>query len=114
MMQYILGGLDPKLYFACVFYAAIGILLVLLMGTTLRDPVSKGSPVKFSWKYLWTDNFKRILASGLAVLITLRFMTELLNIPLKPFYAFCIGTAWDSIALWIKQKSTILDPKAKP
>jgi len=112
-MKYILGELDPKLFLACVFFAALGILFVLLMGTTLRDPLSKTSPTKFSWAYLFSDNFKRILASVIATLVTLRFMTELLNIPLTQFSAFCVGTAWDSIALWIKQKSTILDPKPK-
>jgi hypothetical protein len=113
-MKYILGGLDPELFLACMFFAGLGILFVLLLGTNLRQTDSTGKVQAFSWAYLWSDNFKRILASLIAVLVTLRFMTELIGIPLSPFNAFCIGTAWDGIALLIKQKSTILDPKPKP
>lgn len=111
--QYLLGSIDPALFAACVFFAAVGILFVLLMGTRLRDPQSLSSPAEFSWKYLRTDNFRRILASSIAVLITLRFMPELTGWQLSPWKGLVVGAAWDSIALFIKQKTNLLDPKPK-
>ena len=110
----LLGSIDGGFFFTCVFFAAMGILLVLLMGTTTRNVDSTTSPKQFSWKYLWSDNTKRILASVIATLATLRFMTELTGMPLTEFGAFCIGMGWDGISFFIKQKTSILDPKAKP
>ena len=113
MNKYILGSIEPALFFAALFFAALGIMFILLMGTTVRDPNSVYSPHKFSWKYLFNDNFKRILASILATVITLRFMTELTGWELSPFKGFVVGTAWDGIALFVKQKTNWLDPKTK-
>lgn len=109
----IVGSTDPAIFAACILFAGLGVFFVLLMGTKLRSPDSKYSPVKFSWSYLWSDNAKRIYASIIAVLVSLRFMPELFNMELKPLYAFGIGVGWDSIALVIKQKTNILDPKEK-
>jgi Ni/Fe-hydrogenase subunit HybB-like protein len=110
---YLIGPTEPILFLACVIFAGLGILLVLLMGTRLRDRNSDHSPSGFSWRYLWSDNFKRVFASVLAVLITLRFITELTGWELSPWKAFVIGTFWDGIALWLKQKTNMLDPKPK-
>ena len=109
----LLGGIDGEFFLACVFFAAMGILLVLLMGSNLRTVDATGKTIKFSWAYLWSDNFKRILASVIATLATLRFMTQLTGVPLTEFSAFCVGMLWDSITLLIKQKTNILDPKPK-
>lgn len=111
---YLLGGVDPALYGACFVAACVGIFLTLLWGTTLRSTDSNGSPYHFSWKYLWTDNTKRILANIIAVLVSLRFMTELFGWELSVWKGFCIGLSWDVLALIIKQKTTILDPTKKP
>lgn len=111
MKEYLLGGIDPGFFMACVIYAGLGILLILLMGTTLRSTTSSNSPSEFSWKYLWNDNTKRILASALATLMTLRFMTELTGWELSMWKAFVIGTGWDGISLFIKQKTSWLDKK---
>lgn len=110
--DYLFGGIDPSLFGASIFFAAVGILFVLLLGTGLRNPLSQSSPQKFSWRYLWSDNLKRILASVLAVLITLRFMTEMTGWELSPWKALVIGTMWDTIALFVKQKTKLLDPKS--
>lgn len=113
MKDYIFGNIDPIFFAACVFFASIGILFVLLLGTNLRDKNSANSPSEFSWKYLWNDNAKRVYASIIATLITLRFMTEVTGWELNQWRAFCVGTAFDGIALFIKQKTNILDPKPK-
>lgn len=114
--NHVIGPTDPALFAACIFFAAIGVFFVLLIGTRLRDKQSPNSPQKFSWAYLWSDNARRIYASAIAVLLTLRFMPEpqLLGWELTPWKALCVGTAWDTILLFVKQKTSILDPKPKP
>lgn len=111
--KYLLGTTEPALFAACVVFACLGIFLVLLWGTRLRDKSSIDSPTQFSWSYLWSDNAKRIYASALCTLLTLRFVTELTGWALEPFKAFVIGTMWDGIALFIKQKTSLLDPSKK-
>lgn len=108
---YILGGIEPTLFLACVIFAGIGVFFTLLTGTRLRDKNSPYSPVNFSWTYLFSDNARRIYASVLAVLVTLRFAPEILNLELTPFRALCVGVFWDGIALFVKQKTSIFDPK---
>jgi hypothetical protein len=111
--KYILGNTEPALFAACIVFAGLGILLVLLLGTNLRDKTSVESPQKFSWNYLMSDNARRIYSSALATIITLRFMPELTGWSLSMFNAFVIGTMWDGIALFIKQKTSLLDPRNK-
>lgn len=110
---YILGNTEPALFIAAVFFAAVGILAVLLAGTRLRDKSSISSPEKFSWRYLIDDNAKRIYLNVLCVLVTLRFLPELFNIDLTPWMGLVVGTMWDSLFLLIKQKTSILDPTKK-
>lgn len=114
MKNYITGNTDPVFFLWCMlFFAGLGILFVLLMGTKLRDPDSVNSPKKFSWSYLGSDNFKRILASLIAVYISLRFMPELFGWQVNEWRSLLVGMAWDSIALIVKQRSKLLDPKQK-
>lgn len=110
---YILGDIEPALFIAATLYAFVGITIVLLLGTRLRDPNSQTSPHGFSWGYLWSDNTKRILASVLCTLVALRFMPEILNVKLSAWMGFVVGTFWDGIALIVKQKTTLLDPRNK-
>jgi hypothetical protein len=111
MNKYLLGPTEPGLFTASVFFAAVGILFVLLLGTTLRVKHSKSSPEKWSWSYLLSDNAKRIYAGVIATLLSLRFMPELFGWELTVWKALCVGMAWDTILLIIKQKTSIFDPK---
>lgn len=113
MKDHLLGGIDPALFAACFIAALVGAFFILLMGTRLREPFSLESPSKFSWEYLFSDNFKRILANILAILIVLRFMPEILNTELTMWKGLLVGIASDSLALLIKQKTTFFDPKTK-
>lgn len=110
---YILGDIDPGLFTAAFIFACIGILLTLLLGTTVRDVKSDSSPQHFSWKYLWSDNTKRIIANVICVLLTLRFMPEVMGIELSVWKGLIVGLSWDTLFLIIKQKTSILDPKPK-
>lgn len=110
---YILGDIDPALFGASLVYACLGILLTLLLGTTVRDVHSEFSPDHFSWKYLWNDNTKRLLANFICVPLTLRFMPEVLGVELTVWKGLIVGLTWDTLFLIIKQKTNWLDPKPK-
>lgn len=109
----ILGKNDPSTLGAAFVFAIIGVFLTLLWGTTARQPASAGSPVGFSWKYLWNDNLKRIIAVLLMVSVSLRFMPELFNFELSAWHGFIVGISWDGLAFLIKQKTALLDSKPK-
>ncbi|HXP50612.1 MAG TPA: hypothetical protein VN922_11690, partial [Bacteroidia bacterium] len=72
--EQILGKSDPGVLAAAFVFALVGHFLVLLAGSTLRDPNSNASPTKFSWTYLFNDNAKRILYVLLLIVVALRFM----------------------------------------
>lgn len=113
MNKYILGEIDPGLYMASLLFAFVGVLITLLVGSTMRDPNSKYSPVKFSWRFLIYDNAKRILLNILLIMVSLRFMTEITGWEISVWKGFIIGISYDSLLLIIKQKTSILDPKIK-
>ena len=108
---YFYGDLPINFVIACYIAAFAGILLVLLLGTNLRDPLSATSPTKWSWKYLLSDNNKRIMASVLATVLSITFFKEVFNREITVFGSLGIGTGWDGIALFLKQKTKIFDPK---
>lgn len=112
--EHILGGIDPSLFFACFLFALTGVMIMLLVGTTLRQTTSSGSPTEFSWKYLLWDNLKRIVLNVLLILATLRFMPEITGWELSAWKGFVVGLGYDGLLLWIKQKTSLLDPKPKP
>lgn len=109
----ILGSSDHGLLAASFIYAIIGHCIVLLLGTTLRDPSSLNSPKDFSLKYLIYDNFKRIATVVLLIVVSLRFSPDLLGRQLNEFTGFLVGIGLDGVALLLKQKTKIFDPVPK-
>ena len=96
---------------AAFVFSLIGIFITLLLGTTARRPLSDSSPIHFSWSYLLSDNFKRIVATLLMVIVSLRFMNDLFGFQLSSWHGFIIGSGWDGLAFLIKQKTNLLNPK---
>lgn len=110
--QEILGKNDPGVLLAAFIFALIGHAIVLLGGAAvLRDPKSPNSPQKFSLSYLMFDNAKRILYVLLLILVGLRFLPDLTGMQVTGWGGFLVGSGLDLIALIIKQKTKLLDPK---
>jgi len=109
--QELLGKSDPGVLAAAFAFALLGHFIVLLGGTALRQPASPSSPTKFSWGYLLYDNSKRIIYVILLIVVALRFLPDLFGMQLNGFSGFLVGSALDTIALVIKQKTALLDPK---
>lgn len=104
-------GNQPDVLGAAFAFALLGHLLILLGGTAFREPKSPASPQKFSWSYLLFDNGKRILYVLLLIVVSLRFMPDLFGMQVSAWGGFLVGAGLDSVALLIKQKTKILDPK---
>lgn len=111
-LQELLGkGNDLSTLAAAFVFALIGIFITLLLGSTQRQVLSESSPIHFSWHYLFSDNFKRIVATLLMVVVSLRFVHDLFGFELSSWHGFIIGSGWDGLAFIIKQKTKLLDPK---
>lgn len=114
-LQELLGkNNDPGIMMAAFVFALIGHAIVLLGGTMLRVPKSLDSPQKFSISYLFYDNAKRILYVLLLIIVGIRFLPDLTGMQVTGWGGFLVGSGLDVIALVIKQRTSLLDPKNKP
>jgi len=104
----IMGDVNGVLFVASLFWAMIGICISLLIHAIFRDANSPKTPVKFTWKFLLTDNWKRITLSLLVVITTIIFTKEVLNKDLSTFVALGIGLGLDKIVELLKSKYGIL------
>jgi hypothetical protein len=105
----VITGMDnPEKFLGLIFFALVGVMLSLLLQTTARNPNSESTPFKFSWKFLWKDNVKRILASIVLIYVALRFSPQLIGVDITEFFAFAIGFGLDKLSEQIKMKTNIL------
>ena len=99
---------DPLLFSTYVFWACVGVLLSLLFNANRRT-VSNKTQVAFCWKFLWINNYKRILISFILVLVTIRFSTQLIGLKQSAFSSFIVGFCSDRLGkiLQLKIKNLI-------
>jgi hypothetical protein len=120
--NYLLGFVSPVLFATMMLFAALGITLSLLMDAQTRDQNSPNTPRKFSFKFLLKDNWKTILTTAIAVLITLRFAPLLFPDQFKVdqsgdpkaiewflFGSFGIGLLYNQLVQFLKKKISILN-----
>ncbi len=108
IIGHLLGPIDPAHFIAAFIYAMLGIIMSLLYSAANRDQSKETTPDYFSWKYLLSNNFIRIVFSVmftmLAVVVTLRFTPEILGLNLNMFVAFSIGLSFDRLSSVMKDK----------
>ena len=122
--SYLLGFIPASLFLAMIFFASIGVFMALLVDAQKRNQNSTATPVKFSFLFLLKDNWKTILLTALAVLITLRFAGSVfpdqftnddLASPLGKekwlFGSLLIGFLYNSLLQFLKEKSELLKVK---
>lgn len=114
---YIIGNVSLPLFFASFFFAFIGVSISLLMSASKRDQLNPTTPNLFSWSFLFSDNFKRIIGAFLLIYISIRLMPyifEFIKLPLleskEVYFGVCIsiGLAHDRLMAYWKQKSNFL------
>lgn len=122
--SFLFGIVPAKMFFAMVAFAAVGVIVALLIDSTRRNKSSKSTPEKFSFWFLIKDNWKTILLAALAVLLTLRFAPflfpdqftqENLSSPMGVekwlFGSVIIGLLYNTLLQIWKQKADILKAK---
>lgn len=120
--SYLLGFTEARLFLTMLLFAVVGIGLSLLMDAQTRDQNSPSTPIKFSFKFLLRDNWKTILTTAIAVLITLRFAPLLFPDQFKVdqtgdpkaiewflFGSFGIGLLYNQLVQFLKKKISILN-----
>jgi hypothetical protein len=118
--QLILGVTSLAMYAALLFFACVGILINLLFHSTSRDQNSPNTPVKFSFRFLLWDNWKRIILSILVILVLIRFVSFFFdfdvvnNNELYLFLALLVGMSFDKGAEILKAKTTWLKVRENP
>jgi len=109
-----IGNIGGTMFSALFVFAMIGVAINLLMHANSRDQNSPDTPVKFSFKFLLQDNWKRILLGILLIYVSIRFISILFvidvsgNNELYLFAAVIIGFIYDKLGEIIKEKSNFL------
>jgi hypothetical protein len=116
----LLGYLTPNLFLVMLGFATFGAAMSLLWDGHKRNPDSPNTPKKFSLKFLILDNWRTILGTFFAIIVTIRFGTSLLPDQFKGselatpdgiekwlLGAFAIGLFWNQLLQWLKQKLSI-------
>lgn len=97
----LLGTNDLPTYLAALFFAFLGVLIVLLINAQKRDKHSANTPYKFSISFLFWDNIREIMLGFLLILLALRFSIEYAGEELTMYYALGVGFGLQKISNWI-------------
>ena len=87
-----------------LWFFIIGYLIYGLTEVTGRDVKSPATPVKFSWKFWFLDNWRRYLTTILCTYILFRFYTEINGTGFTYFDAVILGLLGDGIAATVKNR----------
>lgn len=104
-LQLVIGTTDVPMYAAEWFFAAVGVAISLLLEVRKRDVNSVRTPEHFSFSFLWSDNFRRIMVSVLLIFVALRFSNDLLGVQISLFASLMIGLGFDKLAELAKKKN---------
>ena len=100
-----LNGMPLGVLYAGFAFAVLGIILNALLGTNKRDPMSERTPFKFSYRFFFSDNFRRFvknwLTSIIVIFLSLRFVNEL-GFAMSMGYAFIVGFGIDEAVQRLK------------
>jgi hypothetical protein len=107
LRQLIFGGISPVHYLAALFFSSLAILLSMWVGSAKRNVDSRNTPKQYSFRFLFWDNTKRILAGLIAMFLLYRFSSGLIGHALTMEAAVAIGffisMGTDQVIGWLKQ-----------
>ncbi|PKB18395.1 hypothetical protein [Flavobacterium sp. 5] len=102
-LNLVLGTNDVPTYFAALFFAMIGVVIILLVKSKKRDKTSQNTPYHFSFKFLILDNLKEIILGFLLIMIALRFSIEYAGVGLTMWYALGVGLSIQKLSGYISK-----------
>jgi hypothetical protein len=103
----IFGGASPAYIAAAWTFAVLGVLLSLRLHIISRDVPSARTPIRWSWRFFFLDNTKRLLTTLALIFIALRFCQDLIGIQLTMWFSFVIGLGLDKIAQFLKNQNIL-------
>ncbi len=106
--SYYLGTRDVNQFWSTLFFGYVGVLVMLLLSVSMRNPTSPKSPIPFSWKYFWATNAQRIAGNLILVAVCIRFTPEILGMDVTQGVAFIIGLGSDLIGAQLMKKRKVL------
>jgi len=90
--------------FGYMWFFIIGYLIYGLTEVTGRDVKSPKTPIKWSWKFWFFDNWRRYMTTVLCTYILFRFYTEISGHPFEYIDAVTLGMVGDGVAATIKSR----------
>ena len=90
--------------FGYMWFFCIGYVIYGLTETSGRNIQSKNTPIKWSWKFWFYDNWKRYLTTILCTYVLFRFYTEISGHSFGYFDAVSLGLIGDGIGATIKNR----------
>lgn len=90
--------------FGYFWFFIVGYIIYGLTEASSRDKNSPSTPVKWSWKFWFLDNWRRYLTTVLCTYILFRFYTEVNGAAFTYFDAVTLGLVGDGIAATMKKK----------
>lgn len=121
---FILGYLTTKMFLAMCLFSILGIVMSLLIDSLQRNKESLNTPRKFDFWFLIKDNWKAILLTVLAVLVSIRFSSSLFpgqfigeeagtpdGIEKWLFGSLGIGLGYNQLVQTLKKKTSFLQVK---
>lgn len=95
----VLGGYNVGRFLGFVFWAIVGAYITVQFTANRRDPSSTRTPEKFSWRFWFRDNARRVLFVLVCILTTLRFSQDITGRELNEFWSLVIGLSFDLLAV---------------
>lgn len=113
IIENLLGNISIAEFISLYIFAIIGMVLVLLIDSNGRDQSSVNTPVRFSWRFLLRDNYKRILLWVVVMYIMIRFGLVKMFVQSilgegesasMEFSMVVVGASFDAVLFFIKNK----------
>ena len=104
LLKTIFGEYTTVQLLGYLWFFVIGYAIYFLTETTGRDVQSIHTPVKWSWKFWFYDNWRRYITTILCTYILFRFYIEICGHPFGNFDAVSLGLIGDGIAATVKRR----------
>jgi hypothetical protein len=104
ILKIIFGDFTFIQLFGYLWFFIIGYLIYGLTEISGRDVQSPATPVKWSWKFWFYDNWRRYLTTVLCTYVLFRFYTEISGHPFGYIDAVTLGMIGDGVAATLKER----------
>jgi len=105
LFKVIFGDVTTLQLIGYVWFFIVGYIIYGLTETSGRDVNSKSTPVKWSWKFWFKDNWKRYLTTIMCTYVLFIFYDKISGHEFENFDAVTLGMIGDGVAATIKKRT---------